>query len=92
MSEGRLGLVLVMDAAGQMKGLFTDGDLRRALMKSKSFLDDLVDHHMSLSPLTVTGEVRLAEAEELMRIHKVRILIVTNQEAIPIGLVELFDV
>lgn len=92
MSEGRLGLVLVMDAAGQMKGLFTDGDLRRALMKSKSSLDDLVDHHMSLSPLTVTPEVRLAEAEELMRNHKVRILVVTNQEAQPIGLMELFDV
>jgi len=55
MSEGRLGLVLVMDGAGEMKGLFTDGDLRRALIKSKSSLDDLDDHYMSLSPLNVTG-------------------------------------
>ena len=92
MTEGRLGLVLVMDEAGRMKGLFTDGDLRRALLKSKSNLDDFVDHHMSVSPLTVAGTIRLVQAEELMRNHKVRFLVVTDEAARPIGLLELFDV
>lgn len=91
MTEGRLGVALVMETTGQLKGLFTDGDLRRALTKGRLVMEDVVDHHMTVHPLTVDADVRLADAEELMRQRKVRCLVVTDSSPIPVGLVELFD-
>ena len=92
MTTGRLGVALVMDSAGQLKGLFSDGDLRRALMKNSLNMSDKVDNHMSSQPLTIEPDVRLADAEDLMRQRKVRCLVVIDRENKPVGLVELFDI
>jgi arabinose-5-phosphate isomerase len=92
MTAGRLGVALIMDGSGKLKGLFNDGDFRRALMKANSAMSDCVDLHMTPQPLVISAEVRLVEAEELMRTHKVRCLIVIeDQSSLPIGLVELFE-
>lgn len=91
MTQGRLGLALVMDQQGALNGLFTDGDLRRALMQNNLSMRETVDRYMSINPLTISPDVRLAEAEELMRSHKVRCLVVVDDAAKPVGLVELFD-
>lgn len=92
MTSGRLGVALVMDKLGALQGLFTDGDLRRSLMKDQADMNDCVDKHMTLRPLVVDADVKLVEAEELMRVHKVRCLVVMDAKfSAPVGLVELFD-
>jgi arabinose-5-phosphate isomerase len=91
MTQGRLGLALVMDQQGALNGFFTDGDLRRALMQNNLSMRETVDRYMSIKPLTISPDVRLAEAEELMRSNKVRCLVVVDDAAKPVGLVELFD-
>jgi arabinose-5-phosphate isomerase len=92
MTEGRLGVALVMESSGTLKGLFTDGDLRRALMKERVGMSDCVDVHMTQQPLIIEEDVRLVEAETLMRKHKVRCLVVMDGKSLtPVGLVELFD-
>jgi arabinose-5-phosphate isomerase len=92
MTAGRLGVALIMDGSGKLKGLFTDGDFRRALMKAGVTMSDCIDSHITERPLTVNADVRLVEAEELMRKSKVRCLVVTDgKPTAPIGLVELFD-
>lgn len=92
MTSGRLGVALVMDASGQLKGLFTDGDLRRALMNKSLCMRDSVDDYMSLQPLTIQAEARLTDAEKFMHTRKVRCLVVVDVENKPVGLVELFDI
>lgn len=91
MTKDRLGVALITNKFGQLKGVFTDGDLRRALMKNSISLSDKIDDYMSSSPLTVERSVRLVEAEELMRKQKVRCLVVVDTNKKPIGLVELLD-
>lgn len=91
MTQGRLGVALVLNSQGGLDGLFTDGDLRRALMQNNLSMSGAVDLYMSANPLTVSPDVRLAEAEELMRSRKVRCLVVMDEAAKPVGLVELFD-
>ena len=92
MTAGRLVVALIMDGPGRLKGLFTDGDFRRALMKAGVTTSDGIDSHITERPLTVNADVRLVEAEELMRKSKVRCLVVTDgKPTAPIGLVELFD-
>ena len=49
MTAKRLGLACVIDDNGKLIGLFTDGDLRRMLLKSQKplsalFADDIMDH------------------------------------------------
>jgi arabinose-5-phosphate isomerase len=92
MTAGRLGLALVIDTDGKLLGIFTDGDLRRALTKNTLCMQDSVDTYMSIKPLTVSADMRLAEAEDLMRNQKIRCLIVVDAAVKPLGLVELFDV
>ncbi|MEE1653406.1 KpsF/GutQ family sugar-phosphate isomerase [Brachymonas sp. J145] len=91
MTTGRLGVALVTDTTGNLLGLFTDGDLRRALTSTSISLSDAVDNHMTTQPLTISPTERLVEAEEVMHAHKVRFLVVISPDNTPIGLVELFD-
>lgn len=92
MTAGRLGVALIMDQSGGLKGLFTDGDLRRALINVKVGMNDCVDNHMTLHPLSIDANVKMVEAENIMRNNRVRCLVVTEgQSEIPVGLVELFD-
>lgn len=92
MTKGRLGLVVVLDSEKQLRGLFTDGDLRRALSRQGISMSDPVDAFMSTCPLTVDSRIMLIEAEELMHQRKVRCLVVTEAgKSQPVGIVEIFD-
>ncbi len=92
MTSGRLGLAVVLDSEGQLRGLFTDGDLRRAMSSQGVSMNDPVDAFMSTNPLTVESNVMLIEAEELMHQRKIRCLVVIESEQqLPIGVIELFD-
>jgi arabinose-5-phosphate isomerase len=49
MSASKLGLACIVDGNGRLIGLFTDGDLRRLLLRSQKplsalFADDIIDH------------------------------------------------
>ena len=49
MSASKLGLACIVDDDGRLIGLFTDGDLRRLLLRSQKpisalFADDIIDH------------------------------------------------
>ncbi len=92
MTTGRLGVALVMNQSGTLKGIFTDGDFRRALVNKGVSMSECVDAYITERPLTVNADVRLVDAEKLMRTNKVRCLEVTDADAsTPIGIVELFD-
>jgi arabinose-5-phosphate isomerase len=92
MTSGRLGLALVLDAAGELVGLFTDGDLRRALSTAAASMHDPVEQYMTKKPKTTFGNTMLAEAEETMHAYKIRCLVVLDEETRkPVGLVEIFD-
>lgn len=61
-SKGK-GCVLAVDGAGDLKGTFTDGDLRRALQsKGAATLEMPVGELMTKTPRTVTSEMKAAEA------------------------------
>ena len=91
MTDGRLGVGLVMDNE-RLVGMITDGDLRRALMQSgEGVLDQVVSTFMSAHPVTVDEDVSFGEAEELMRQHKIKLLVVLNKAGRMSGVLEVFD-
>jgi len=80
MNEGRMGVALVMENQ-QLKGIITDGDVRRALTKTAKEL-------MTSSPKTIHENEFLAKAEDLMKEKKIHSLVVVNDENNVVGLVE----
>ena len=76
MTETRTGLALVMEN-GELKGVVTDGDLRRFLISGQSINETLASELMNENPCFISPETRLSEAEELMREKHIKWLIVS---------------
>jgi arabinose-5-phosphate isomerase len=89
-TRGRLGLALVIED-GELRGIVTDGDLRRAMQRHEDVLNVPVSDIMSTQPATIGEDALLSDAEKLMRRRKIKALVVVDGEGNPTGLVEIFD-
>lgn len=91
MSRGRIGMTAVIDHAAMVKGVFTDGDLRRTIEK-RTRLDGLaVDEVMTTRPKMVRPEILAAEAVHVMEEHKVNQLLVIDERGRLIGALNMHD-
>ncbi len=96
MSEKKLGIACVVDENNFLKGILTDGDLRRKLLKvqkplSSLFVDDCIEHAI-LSPISINSNTSLLEAIEIMGNNKIWDLPVVDIEGKLIGLLHLHPV
>jgi len=91
MTEGRLGLVVVLNKDNQIKGIITDGDLRRAIGKNSQIDLLKVEDAMTNNPIMVKKEMMLVEAEELMINKKIKALMVVDNNKSLLGMIEIFD-
>lgn len=91
MTEGRLGLVVIVNDAGKVCGVFTDGDLRRTIMNNADVSCLKVEDVMSLHPLSITETAKIYEAEQLMLERKVKALLVLDDEQRLKGIVDIFE-
>jgi arabinose-5-phosphate isomerase len=88
MTSGRSGIGGVVDGAGRLVGVVTDGDLRRAFQKG--FVDRPVHEAMTRNPLVAAPEDRAADLLELMNSRLITALFVVEEER-PVGIVHLHD-
>ncbi|HLS83746.1 MAG TPA: KpsF/GutQ family sugar-phosphate isomerase [Arenimonas sp.] len=92
MSRKRLGMTAVVDADGRLCGVFTDGDLRRALDDEDTDLHATpIDALMGRSPKTIGAEALAVEAAQLMEKHKISALLVVDAERRVIGALNIHD-
>lgn len=88
----RSGAILVVDADGFLRGLFTDSDLARLLERQR---DEALDSPMRLvmtpSPHTIPCEARLEQAVQLMARFKISELPVVDSAQRPLGLLDITD-
>lgn len=89
-----LGVTGVCDGAGALKGVITDGDLRRSLEKGFDFLNGRVDEIMKLNPLRIRRHELAAAALQVMEQRSVTSLFVfeNDQSAAPCGIIHLHDI
>ena len=91
-SDARLGIAAVVED-GKLIGVITDGDVRRAMAKYKErFFSIQAEEIMSRTPKTISPEARITAAEEMMRVHKIHSIIVTDDNSAVVGVVEFFNV
>ena len=91
MTRGRLGMTAVLDADGIVRGIFTDGDLRRALEKGSYADSARVDSLMSAGPRTIRPEALAVEAVQIMEKHKVNQLLVVDERGVLLGALNMHD-
>jgi arabinose-5-phosphate isomerase len=91
MSKKGLGMTVVVDPADQVVGVFTDGDLRRAL-------DNRIDIHktrmskvMTRKPKSITAHALATHAVHLMELHRITALPVTDAAGKLIGALNVHD-
>jgi len=82
----------VVDARRRVKGIFTDGDLRRALRSSLGANQvRRVAQVMTRKPHTIRPEALAVEAVELMERHRVSALLVVNRAGQLVGALNMHD-
>ncbi len=91
MSHKGLGMSAVVDAEGVLAGIFTDGDLRRALDHGVSVHQTVIEEVMTLQCTTIAAEALAAEALHLMEARSINGLLVLDQERRPIGALNMHD-
>lgn len=87
MSEKRFGAAGVLDDAGRLVGLITDGDLRRHM---DGLLDHRADEVMTRAPLTIAPSALAAEALKLMNERRITVLFVVDGDQ-PVGVLHVHD-
>ncbi len=88
MTAKGFGCVAVVDAAGQLAGIITDGDLRRHM--GPDLLQSSVEAVMTASPVIVRPDQLAGEALQLLNSLKKQALIVVEADK-PIGIVNFHD-
>ena len=91
MTRGRIGMTAVLDADGLVKGVFTDGDLRRTVEKGIEIAALRVDDVMTKNPRTVQRNTLAAEAVHVMEAHKVNQVLVVDERGALIGALNMHD-
>jgi len=93
MTDKGLGAVSVVDEEGRLKGLMTDGDVRRGLEKGMDFLIRPVSEAMTKNPQLISKERLAAEALHRMEQHKPHPITVLPvvEEGKAIGMLHITD-
>jgi arabinose-5-phosphate isomerase len=90
-SKGKLGLGIA-EVDGQIVGLITDGDIRRAMEKWQAeFFDHTVSDIMTRSPKTVKAETKITEIQKIMNQYKVHSVLVIDDDNHLLGVVDHYS-
>ena len=91
MSSKRLGMTCVVDEAGRLAGIFTDGDLRRLMSRASNVLELSAGEAMTPNPITIPRGLLAVEALKVMETHKITSVVVTDADLAVEGVVHLHD-
>lgn len=91
MSRKGLGMTVVVDSAQRILGVFTDGDLRRALDRQIDVHKTLMKAVMTVNGKSIGARDLAAEAVHLMEVHGITALPVTDAQGRLVGALNVHD-
>jgi arabinose-5-phosphate isomerase len=91
MTRKGLGMTAIVDDKAQLIGIFTDGDLRRALDEGVDVHTTGVQAVMTPKPRRVIAEQLAAEALAMMERHSINALLVTQPDGTLAGALNMHD-
>ena len=78
-SEKRMGMAIIIDGKKNLKGIFTDGDLRRIQETTSINFDSKISRFMKKNPLTIEPDKNISDAISLLNTKKINQLVVLNK-------------
>lgn len=90
-TRARAGSAIVVDKNQKLKGIFTDGDLRRHLESDKNLLSRLIKEVMTKSPTVVNKDMLAAQAMRILQDKKIDEVPVVDKNMHPVGLLDVQD-
>ena len=91
MTQKGLGMTAIVDSENRIAGIFTDGDLRRALDEGVDVRSTRMDEIMHSNCKTITADVLAVEAVVLMEENKITSLLVADEELRLVGALNIHD-
>lgn len=91
MTSKRLGVTGVVNEAGRLVGVITDGDLRRGLERRGDILALTAGDLMTRNPKVVEADTLGAKAVAVMEAHAITSLFIVDEDGLPAGIIHLHD-
>ena len=92
MTKKRFGMTTVVDGAGRLTGIITDGDLRRLHLRTQSIAGVRASDVASSSPKTIGADELAAKALEVMEAWAITSLVVPDADGRPAGIIHMHDI
>lgn len=91
-SKGGLGLIVICDG-DRIEGIVTDGDVRRAMERLRGeFFNICAKDIATPNPISIRPSEKLIEAEKVMTRNKITSLLVTDDNGILQGVIQIYDI
>ena len=91
MSAKGLGASAIVDAAGQVLGIFTDGDLRRRIEAGADLRSTTAAQVMHANPRRIAPDALAVDAAEMMEAHAITSVLVVDAAGVLVGVVHIGD-
>ncbi len=90
-TRARAGSATVVDKKGKLKGIFTDGDLRRHLESDKNLPGRLICEVMTKNPTVINKDMLVAQAVRILQAKRIDEIPVVDKNMRPVGLLDVQD-
>lgn len=91
MSRGGMGMAIIVDSVGRPEGVFTDGDLRRALARIGDIRQSAIGTLMTRGPRSIGPDALAAEAAQVMEENRINQLLVVDADGALVGALNMHD-
>lgn len=90
-SRKGMGMTAVLDDGGALAGIFTDGDLRRAIERGVDLRAARIVDAMSRDPARIAPDHLAAEAVQIMEVRRINQLLVVDASGALVGALNMHD-
>lgn len=91
MTHKKLGMTTIVDKEDRLKGIYTDGDLRRTLSRGADIYNTTIESVMTVNSKTIPADKLATEALHLMEVYKITSLCVTDELQTLLGVIHIHD-
>ncbi|WP_422018499.1 KpsF/GutQ family sugar-phosphate isomerase [Roseateles sp.] len=91
MSSKALGMAVVVDADGRVRGIFTDGDLRRLVEQGRDLRALTAAEVAHARPRTVSADALAVDAADLMESARITVVLVVDDAQRLVGAISIND-
>ncbi len=91
LNEKNLGAVMICGSSGILRGILTDGDIRRLLSRGQGLEGLSLAECMTRNPVTIASDLMAADALSVMQSREITVLAVVDHQFRLVGVLHLHD-